>query len=349
MEIIKDIKSRVPDITNLPFVFLPELQKFYLSFLGENVIIVGDNRVEGFIALRLFEQKWLRCAQLLYPPIDKLGNTLPADNEAVFIEELLNFLRRKRLCHRVVQPPTYAIFKYRPTGASFCDFGSYRLQLTGLSDTQLFDNLHGKHRNVIRSASKITEVHFGVDQLQTCHELYKQTMLRSKLAYDSLNYFETLQKHLSIEHALCAVVYDKAKKQPLGSCYMPYSKQAAYYLYGGSANNVSISGSINMLHWEVIKKCAKLGVRSIDYVGARINPDSDSKYAGLQRFKERFGGTLTTGYLWKIDLNEKQCRLFDMLLHVKNIMKRQQWYGDIIDNENKRQRKSSQGTSPCCL
>lgn len=101
-----------------------------------------------------------------------------------------------------------------------------------------------------------------------------------------------------------------------GACYF-VNKQMCYYMYGASTNKPE-SGSTNLLHWEVIKYLKDIEVKRYSFVGCRIDVDPDSKYHSIQRFKERFGGELVQGYMFKTILNPWKYRLFHVLYKVKN-------------------------------
>ena len=83
-----------------------------------------------------------------------------------------------------------------------------------------------------------------------------------------------------------------------GCAVIPFSDYSAYYVYGGSVSR-PVTGALNLLHWEAIKLFRGLGVKRYDFVGVRINPEKGTKQDGLMMFKERFGGGLMQGYLWK--------------------------------------------------
>ena len=61
----------------------------------------------------------------------------------------------------------------------------------------------------------------------------------------------------------------------------------------------------------------------------RINEDEDSKYHGIQRFKERFGGELIRGYMFKTILIPWKYKLFHLAYNIKNKQK----LTDVIEQE----------------
>lgn len=90
---------------------------------------------------------------------------------------------------------------------------------------------------------------------------------------------------------------------------------------------------MNLLQWNVIKKMKENNVKFYDFMGARMNPEVGSKYEGIQRFKERFGGELKKGYLWKYSLNDFKYWLYRLLVFIYS---KGHFHGDIIDQERKR-------------
>ena len=60
------------------------------------------------------------------------------------------------------------------------------------------------------------------------------------------------------------------------------------------------------------------GVKKYSFVGCRIGEDEDSKYHSIQRFKERFGGTLEQGYMFKTVMSQWKYQLFHCLYKIKN-------------------------------
>ena len=88
------------------------------------------------------------------------------------------------------------------------------------------------------------------------------------------------------------------------------------------------------------------GVKKFSFVGCRINEDENSKYHGIQRFKERFGGTLEQGYLFRTVCSPFHYRLFGLAVQIRT----RSWkpYRDAIDEElPKWQSIQKGGDHPC--
>jgi lipid II:glycine glycyltransferase (peptidoglycan interpeptide bridge formation enzyme) len=61
-------------------------------------------------------------------------------------------------------------------------------------------------------------------------------------------------------------------------------------------------------------------------VGVRIQPDKGSKQEGLMMFKQRFGGQLIQGYMWKYPIRPMKYSFYSIAVRLLR-------GGDIVDNE----------------
>jgi len=106
-----------------------------------------------------------------------------------------------------------------------------------------------------------------------------------------------------------------------------YSKNMAYYMYGASANGAH-NGAGCLLQWENMLYLKKLDVQKYSFVGYRFNVDDNSKLQNIQRFKERFGGEVDRGFMFKCIMRPRKRRLFEILCKIKGIKE-----FDAIDQE----------------
>ena len=65
----------------------------------------------------------------------------------------------------------------------------------------------------------------------------------------------------------------------------------------------------------VTPKMKEYGVSMYNFVGCRINVDKDSKQAGIQSFKERFGGQLVNCFLFKTVFHPFKKTIYDFLIN----------------------------------
>jgi lipid II:glycine glycyltransferase (peptidoglycan interpeptide bridge formation enzyme) len=87
------------------------------------------------------------------------------------------------------------------------------------------------------------------------------------------------------------------------------------------------------MHWEAMRRFKEKSVKSYDFVGVRINPEKGSKQEGLLAFKERFGGRLVQGYIWKYPLSRSKYLAYQLAVRVLR-------GGDIVDQERHKLRQA---------
>jgi hypothetical protein len=226
------------------------------------------------------------------------------------------------LCQHVT-----ALFNAYPAKSIHCSFGSYVIDLS-LNEENLLSKMHSKHRNVIKKAEKDgVRISCVTTNKRKCIDLIRSTLSRQGIRLHA----ETLEKLSTVPNADYWVA--EYNEEVHGAAIILWGEnRTAYYMYGGSILKPH-SGAMNLLHWTAIKKMKECNVKYYDFVGARINPDADSKYEGIQRFKSRFGGELKKGFLLKYPINTFKYKLYDFLLLIKN---KGHYYGDIIDQEYRR-------------
>lgn len=246
---------------------------------------------------------------------------LPMEEEKSFLNSAMDHFKRNR-ADLVIPATTNTIFRTYPDGAVAAPYGSYVVDLLQDENT-LWDNFHSKHRNVIRNAAnKGVQVCEGLEYAQPAWNLIRETLGRSKLGF---------MRYAEFERALGAIggnvklLVAKHEGVIQGCAMIPFSNHSAYYLYGGSAAQ-PLTGAMNLLHWEAMRQFRTLGVARYDFVGVRIAPEPGSKQEGLQKFKQRFGGQLIRGYMWKYPFHPLKYRLYCLAARWRS-------GGDIVDNE----------------
>jgi hypothetical protein len=246
---------------------------------------------------------------------------LAVEEEKMFLNRAIDYFRSIR-ADMIIPATTNTIFKAYPDGADVAPYGSFIIDLTQ-SVENLWDRLHSKHRNVVRNATKKgVEIRNGLEYMDIAYKLVQDTLKRSKLRFLGHEEYKRFIRGLDGNVKIFIADYQGV---PQGCAIVPFSSYGAYYLYGGSIEN-PLSGAMNLLQWEAIRAFKELGVKRYDFVGVRINPEKKSKQEGIMKFKERFGGQLSQGYMWKYSLHPLKYAVYSRAVRFLR-------GGDIVDNE----------------
>jgi len=330
-----------------PVFFLEPYSTFIRTNGHGKMVLVFSDCGSICAPVRLFKVRFFKLAQFEYPPV-RGGQRLEPAEEADFLASVVEYFRRLRVCHRVIQSPPHCLFRKAPPDVTSCRFGTYVLDLRARSEGELLSGLHPDHRREIRQArDRGVQVEFGASHLEDCFRLCSETMQRSDMSFMSREDFTSFHRHLShLPNAVCGVAYHQGV--PLGALWVPFTKARAFYISGGSAAEMTVPGANKLLHWETIQYLRLQGVAAYDFVGARLSEVRGTKLENLQRFKARFGGILEQGCLWKTDLARPMARLFDFLLASRQRLRGKPalGQGDIIDQERRREAASLQSASP---
>ena len=151
-----------------------------------------------------------------------------------------------------------------------------------------------------------------------------ETWARSKKSSSGEAFYKTKLTTLP-QNARIFIAYKDDVPQSGALIY--YDRLCGYYMFGAN-KNAPYSGAGNLLQWEIMLWLKANGVKKYSFVGCRINEDENSKYHNIQRFKERFGGKLIQGYMFKCVCNKFMYSLFLLALKVRGAS-----MGDAIDQE----------------
>lgn len=253
--------------------------------------------------------------------------------EESFINSVVEYIRHNCNVHWIAETPAYALFSEAPENSLSIPFGSHIVDLSNDVDT-LWSKVHSKHRNVIKKAEKEgVQIVKGNSEkiLNDYHSIDIETWERSNVKASGVDHLKEMVTKLGDE-----VIFYLAYKDgvPQAGAIFYYNKAMCYYMHGASCNN-SFTGSSNLLHWVAMQDMKMAGVKKYSYVGARIDEDPNSKFHGIQRFKERFGGELFVGERFKVIFSPIMYWLFKLLVSLKQSLHNRNWhwYKDSIDME----------------
>lgn len=247
-----------------------------------------------------------------------------------FLNEVVSIVEKEGKIDWIRQTGAEAMFMDVPKNSLFIPFGNYVLDLSKSQD-DLWPGIHSKHRNVIRRAEKsgVIVKSGGTELLDDYIYADNMTMRRSNLPLVSKEYYlQYIDKYRGYVNVFGAYMDGEIQSGAI----ILYNSSIGYYIYGATIDD-AVLGSSNLLQWEIIKFLREKGVKRYSFVGARINEDQNSKYHGIQRFKERFGGTLIQGYMFKYIFHKNKYRLYSSLKKIRN---HGQDELDIIDQEIKK-------------
>lgn len=250
-----------------------------------------------------------------------------------FLNQVCVYLKCECGIHWINENDTASLFMDYPDGAISIPFGSHVVDLTK-SEEDLWKGVHSKHRNVIKKAEKdgvVIESGTTDKLISDYHMIDIETWERSNKKADNQYELGNFIKSLK-ENAIIYMAYKDGEAQSGAIFY--FNTQMCYYMLGANTNSPS-TGSGNLLQWKAMLDMKEKGVKNYSFVGCRINEDENSKYHGIQRFKERFGGELVKGYLFKVIFCKYKYILFKALLAIKSFIRTGSIIcpKDIIDQE----------------
>jgi len=308
--------------------------ELYLKSISDEYGWLGgvddSGRLRCILPYTIIQKAFFRMVRFRVETI-QLGEALNIIEETSFLNSAIEYFR-SIAADMIIPASTNTIFRTYPDGAVVAPYGSYVLDLAE-SEKTLWKKLHPKHRNVVRNAMKKgVEIREGLEYLDTCFCLVRESFMRSAKSFSDKRRVDVMLKHDAFRNQVLALgknvkvlsaMYEGVVQ---GCAVIPFSLHSAYYLHGGSIAK-PVTGAMNLLHWEAIRLFREAMVRYYDFVGARINPDKGSKQESLMMFKQRFGGRLVSGYMWKYSLHPLKFAIYSLAARLLK-------GGDIVDQES---------------
>lgn len=292
----------------------PELSIFasepYLRALGGEYGWVSgvddDDRVRCVLPYLMIRKALLRMVRFPAQTI-LVDPELSVREEQGFLDSAMQHFRATG-AGVVIPGTTNAIFRTFPTGAEAVPYGSYVLDLRATEES-LWSGVSSSHRRLIRAAMRDeVEVRSAPEAIEDAYRLIHRTFQVASMPFMDLSSFGRLIQSLG-EHVRIMLAQRGGAIQ--GVIVIPFSRHAAYYLYGGRSEE-AVPGAMHLLHWEAIRAFRLADVSMYDFVGARIDPPKGSKQEGLAVFKHRFGSRLNRGYMWRHPLRPIQYRAYSL-------------------------------------
>jgi lipid II:glycine glycyltransferase (peptidoglycan interpeptide bridge formation enzyme) len=250
-----------------------------------------------------------------------ISGELDSEQEKNFINSSIELLRSLSV-DMIIPASTNTLFRSYPDGAIAAPYGSYIVDLNQ-NEEALWSSVSASHRRKIRLAMKAgVKIRSGLEYAETAYRLVRETFARSSLPFMK---HEEFRRFVSGVGDFIRILIAEHQGVLQGCAIFPFSAYRAYYVYGGSIPETQ-TGAMHLLHWEAIRLFKGMGVRHYDFAGARIDPEKGSKQEGINTFKERFGGCLHKGYLWKFSFHPVKFFVYSLAARFRS-------GGDIVDKE----------------
>lgn len=308
-------------LVNANVYFSPNYSSF-VETCGETLYYLCDG--ERIQSIRFRQKLLFRWAIFSSEPYEIKSPTKPLDQ---YLDEVVQTLEQE-LKVQWVSSTAGGLFSDSPHGCRRIPFGSHVIDLTQDEET-LWSRVHSKHRNVIRKSEKeAVEIKSGgIELLDDYLVLDEATWKRSGQAGSGRAYYA---RQLETMGECIRVYLAYWKDIPQAGAIFHVNSAMCYYMYGASAD-APVTGAANLLQWTAIRDMKAAGVRRFSFVGCRIDEDENSKYHGIQRFKERFGGTLERGWLFRKTCKPIYYKLYCLAVQIRTRSKEK--YRDGIDQE----------------
>ena len=249
---------------------------------------------------------------------------LDVPEEESFLNSVVQHFRKTR-GDVIIPASNNALFRTYPEGATPAPYGSYVIDLRQPEDV-LWRNVAKTSRQNIGAAQKDgVSIREGMEFLDPAYDLIRETFRRSKMPFMQRDAFRRLALALG-EHGKVLM----AEHQGVAQSYalFAFSTPSAYWMYGGNIHRQH-QGAMKLLQWEAIRLFRNLGVRKLDFFGARINPQKGSKQESINLMKKHLGATLSEGYMWKYSLRPWRASVYSVSVRLLR-------GGDIVDQEGPR-------------
>jgi len=254
-----------------------------------------------------------------------LGGELDEEGERSFLNSAMEHFR-STAADMIIPAHASALFRTYPDNAVVAPYATFIKDLNQSGEI-LFKELHADYRKKIRSATKAgVQIKSGMQYLDTSFDIIADTLKRSGASRFVRNRDEFRESILSFGENVRIFVAEY--QGAVQACLItPFSEYSAYTYYGGTISE-PVKGAMHLVHWEAIRQFREMNVKRFNFQGVRVNPERGSKQEGIRTFKERFGGRLVQGYVWKYSLSRLKFAAYSMATRLL-------LGGDIVDGERR--------------
>lgn len=132
----------------------------------------------------------------------------------------------------------------------------------------------------------------GPWEMAAFSKLYHDTAQERGFSHRDKAYLEHFRQHLMEDCDLADVYVAVHEGEPIAAAIVTYYGNEAVYLYAGSnKRNQTLYGTY-LIQWAAMKEAKNRGCTFYNMTGVAATEDQDDAWAGLRRFKLKFGSTV---------------------------------------------------------
>ena len=332
--------NKIPDneklLKNIPVFATQNYADFIKEFNDHDTIWFAytENGKITFLLPFAIYKKYIFIKGYFLTGVISLGSNNPIDKEKEFLEDVISCIKKNKLCHWIRQGLNWALFNSVPSGSKATEFGTYRILLRDKSEDEIYKLISkSQKRNIQKAITSGIEIKKGLNYINDCLNIIDHTARGANIHSPTLDEINKLHYYFK-DNLKIYVSY--LNDIPQCSTIFISNEFCTYGLYAGRKSGAFRSSNA-YLDWEAIKDAKKNNNLYFDFVGARMNPEPDSKIERIQNYKKHFGCDLIRGYIWKMVISEKQFKLYKILLNTYSFVFNKKFKKDIIDQEIEKQ------------
>lgn len=274
----------------------------------------GDGNI---VAFTVYKMKFLKKADYLYVPLDRIGDRLSVEKEKEFLDEFHNYLKTERFAD-VVFPPTHvALYKCIPNKVLYYKLGLLSVDLTR-SEEDLFNAISSRNRRYIKqSLAKSLDVYLHSSDIDSLYACLMETNRKEGVNTFPKEYFREIKEILS---DFCDISVVKIGEEPLSSVFLLHDSRNAYALYAGTFFSKEYSGANKLLYWKMYMDYKSAGNERFIYGGYREGLTNEDKLFNVQDFKLKMGAEIEEGYHFIKVLNPVMYYFVNFAMKCKSLL-----------------------------
>ena len=213
-----------------------------------------------------------------------INDSLNDEQKIEVLTNSLKILQEEAKRNRIFQIKIHAPFSSKNLWNAYEKMG-FKLStllytpIIDISGTEeyLWNNLHKKHRNAIRSAMKKG---VKITKLESFDEFYRLKLVHQELK----KYGDTSKRDMEIlydafqKYNMCDLYFSEYKEEYLSGAFIWKYKKTIYYVYGASTEKSWGLQANNLLHWEIMKGAHSNGYEIYNMWGGKHGDNSATQF-----------------------------------------------------------------------